>query len=120
MGIRSGKRVFGAALALLLGAALLPNTARATTTRAYTLGAMNRFIIDDTNRWLYPHMITKFKSLFYVELFGSNPSRLFSAPGSERQAAGPAGQTLDLVDLVQVQSTAGGGVILGITDDIFV
>jgi hypothetical protein len=103
-----------------LGLALVPKNAAATTTRTYTLGAMNRFIIDDTNRWLYPHMITKFKSLFYVELFGSNPSRLFSAPGSNRQAAGPAGQTLDLVDLVQVQSTAGGGVILGITDDIFV
>jgi hypothetical protein len=102
-----------------LGAAAVSRSASATTTRTYTLGAMNRFIIDDTNRWLYPHMITKFKSLFYIELFGSDPSRLFSAPGSARQAAGPAGQTLDLVDLVQVQSTAGGGVILGITDDIF-
>src|SRR5687768_12386278 len=120
MGIWSKKRVLGALVLSLFGSILSPKNAAATTTRTYTLGAMNRFIIDDTNRWLYPHMITKFKSLFYVELFGSNPSRLFSAPGSNRQAAGPAGQTLDLVDLVQVQSTAGGGVILGITDDIFV
>ncbi len=120
MGARSRMRGLGAVLVLALGAATVPKTAGATTTRVYTLGAMNRFIIDDTNRWLYPHMITKYKSLFYVELFGSNPSRLFSAPGSERQAAGPAGQTLDLVDLVQVQSTAGGGVILGLTDDIFI
>jgi hypothetical protein len=120
MGVGSRSRVLGAVILVALGAAALPNSARATTTRAYTLGAMNRFVIDDTNRWLYPHMITKFKSLFYIELFGSNPSRLFSAPGSNRQATGPAGQTLDLVDLVQVQSTAGGGAILGLTDDIFI
>jgi hypothetical protein len=104
----------------ILGSIVLPKVAEATTTRVYTLGAMNRFVIDDTNRWLYPHMITKYKSLFYVELFGSNPSRLFSAPTSNRQSPGPAGQTLDIVDLVQVQSSAGGGTILGITDDIFV
>lgn len=121
MGHQKGRRWIGAVSLLVLSAAVAaPKHAAATTTRVYTLGAMNRFIIDDTNRWLYPHMITKYKNLFYLELFGSDPSRLFSAPTSNRQATGPAGQTLDIVDLVQVQSTAGGGAIIGLTDDLFI
>ncbi|CAN0572130.1 unnamed protein product, partial [Laminaria digitata] len=80
-----------------------PQKAEATTTRIYTLGSMNRFILDDTNRWLYPHTITKYGNLFYLELFGSAPSQGSSAPTSNRQAS----------------TTAGGGMILGLTDDLF-
>lgn len=108
----------GSLAAIAMGATLgLARPAEATTTRVYTLGAMNRFILDDTNRWLYPHIITKYGNLFYVELFGSSPSRSTSAPTSNRQSAST--YTLDIADTVPVQQTAGGGAIIGLTDDIF-
>jgi YD repeat-containing protein len=44
---------------------------RNTETRVYTLGVMNRFVLDDANRWLHPHAITKYGNLFYLELFGA-------------------------------------------------
>jgi len=94
-----------------------PQKAEATTTRIYTLGSMNRFILDDTNRWLYPHTITKYGNLFYLELFGSAPSQGSSAPTSNRQASTVS--QVDLVDSLRVQQTAGGGMILGLTDDLF-
>lgn len=107
------------ALAAVTAGVLVGTTERAeaTTTRVYTLGAMNRYILDDTNRWLYPHVITKYGNLFYVELFGSANSQNTSAPGSNRQDT-PI-RAVDLADTVPVQQTAGGGMILGITDDIF-
>src|SRR5262249_42777773 len=71
------------AICALLGIAL-PSVAAATTTRVYTLGVMNRFIVDDANKWLYPQAILRYGNMFYLELFGSNPSRTTAAPGSER------------------------------------
>src|SRR5437762_122795 len=81
-----------AACALSVAVAL-PGKAQATSTRIYTLGVMNRFIVDDANKWLYPQLITKYGNLFYIELFGSGPSRAFTAPTSERgsAAASPPG-----------------------------
>lgn len=113
------------AVALLTAVTLWPAAASATTTRVYTLGAMNRFIVDDSNRWLYPHMITKFGNLFYVELFGGSPSQTTSAPGSNRQAAANgntnvAVHSLDIADTLPIQQSAGGGAIIAITDDLFV
>lgn len=120
------KRVAPALAALVAGGVLAaPSLATATTTRVYTLGGMNRFIVDDTNRWLYPHTITKYGNLFYVELFGAEPSQNFSAPGSLRQGAVPAApipgsfHNLDLADVSPVQQTAGGGAILALTSDLF-
>jgi hypothetical protein len=109
----------------------LPNNADATTTRIYTLGAMNRFIVDDANKWLYPQAIIKYGNLFYLELFGSQPSRSTAAPGSERTMNTPAMgpgmlssstdlHLYDIADSVPVQQTAGGGAIVKITDEIFV
>lgn len=116
----------------VLGAlALAPYTAHASSTRAYTLGVMNRFIIDDSNKWLYPQTIANFGSLFYIELFGTGPTRTTVAPGSERLTNTPAPvglvaitgtdlQTFDAVDSVPVMQNAGGGAIVKITDDLFV
>lgn len=122
MTMRDGLGRGGIAL-LLVASVLSSREAEATTTRVYTLGVMNRFVLDDTNRWLYPHIITKYGSLFYLELFGAAPSEGASAPGSLRQTASAApGQfgTLSIADTVPVQSTAGGGAIVAITDDLFV
>jgi hypothetical protein len=108
---------------LVAGALVLaPTLAQATSTRVYTLGAMNRFILDDTNRWLYPQAITRYGNLFYLEMFGTKPSQDASAPGSLRQGATPvAGDlyTLDIADTVAVQQTTGGGAILALTEDLF-
>jgi hypothetical protein len=115
----------------LLVTASFPQAAHATSTRAYTLGVMNRFIIDDANRWLYPHTIANFGSLFYVELFGTAPSRATAAPGSQRVTNTPGGagltgalnldlQTYDAVDSVPVMQSAGGGAIIKLTDDLFI
>lgn len=117
-GLMRGALKIGALVALSAGVLVgTADRAEATTTRIYTLGAMNRFILDDTNRWLYPHIITKYGNLFYVELFGAAPSQNTSAPGSNRQ--GVPVRAIDLADTVPVQQTAGGGMILGITDDLF-
>jgi hypothetical protein len=117
--------------ASLLGA----RPASATTTRVWTLGGMNRFILDDANRWLFPHVITKYGDLFYLELFGANDSISATAPTSERgmndrtaaQAlAGGNGFVSGLypsyatIDMVPVQQTAGGGAIIAVTDDLFI
>lgn len=123
--MRTKQAITTGALALLSAAVLWPSVAQATTTRIYTLGAMNRFIIDDSNRWLYPHMITKFGNLFYVELFGGSPSQTTSAPGSNRQAAANgnvnvAVHSLDIADTLPIQQSAGGGAIIAVTDDLFV
>jgi hypothetical protein len=127
---RGLNRTIGAIAALGTALAIAtPREAQATSTRIYTLGVMNRFIIDDSNKWLYPHIITKYGNLFYLELFGTGPSRAFSAPTSERQANVPPAppqlngidfQTYDAADSVPVQQTAGGGAIVKVTDDIFV
>lgn len=106
--------------------------AQATNTRVFTLGTMNRFIIDDANRWLYPHVITRYGHLFYLELFGTAPSAGTVAPDSRRGAndapglyaefgvSGVPGGALTAADFMPVQSRAGAGAILGITDDLFV
>lgn len=125
------KRVVKAALACaaMSVALAVPQRAQATSTRVYTLGVMNRFIIDDANKWLYPQVITKYGNLFYVEMFGTGPSRSFTAPGSERGGAGGSApgmlagtdlQSYDLADAVPVMQTAGGGAIIKLTDDLFV
>jgi hypothetical protein len=80
----------------------------------YTLGVMNRFIIDDANKWLYPHMIANFGNLFYLELFGSGPSRSTAAPGSQRLANVPdappllAGTDFQTYDAPRVPRVARG------------
>lgn len=111
------------ALALAL---LAPGRAEATTTRVWTLGGMNRFVMDDANRWLYPHTITKYGNLFYLELYGAKDSYDFTAPGSLRArdtSADALGfirpiQTLSDADFVPVQASAGGGAILALTEDL--
>lgn len=119
-----------AAAGALAALCLVPKAASATSTRAYTLGVMNRFIIDDSNKWLYPQSIANFGSLFYIELFGTGPTRGRAAPGSQRLANTPGAgglnaivgtdtQTFDVVDSVPVQQSAGGGAIIKITDDLF-
>jgi hypothetical protein len=107
---------------------LLGGKAEASSTRIYTLGAMNRFIVDDTNKWLYPQLITKYGDLFYLELFGTGVSRAFATPGSNRTTAmagtptslaGTDLQTYDAADSVPVQQTAGGGAIIRVMDDLY-
>lgn len=111
--------------------AVAPAPAEATNTRVFTLGTMNRFIIDDANRWLYPHVITRYGHLFYVELFGTAPSA--SEPGDDSLRAtndtpglydefgsgGVPGGALTAADFMPVQSRAGAGAIIGLTDDLF-
>jgi hypothetical protein len=110
----------GGALAIAAATALLsPSSAQATTTRVWTLGVMNRYILDDANRWLFPHMITKFGNLFYIELYGAQDSFAEFAPTSMRSRDTPV-MFLQDSDLAPVQATAGGGSILSLTDDIFV
>ncbi|MBI2375889.1 MAG: hypothetical protein HYV07_17990 [Deltaproteobacteria bacterium] len=103
--------------ALALGA-LAASPAQATTTRVYTLGAMNRFVIDDANRWLWPHTALDYSNLFYLELFGSGPSDGFAAPTSKRGANDAPGAMLTGAELTAVQSTAGGGFILKLMDEL--
>ncbi len=115
--------------------ALAPTPAHATSGRVWTLGVMNRFIEDDANRWLYPHTITKYGNLFYLELYGLADSIAATAPTSNRGAndrlplgalpgidgsAYATSGSLTAVDLVPVQATAGGGTILSLTDDLFI
>ncbi len=115
--------------------AATPRTAHATASRVWTLGVMNRFILDDANKWMYPHTIAKFGNLFYLELFGIDDSIAAAAPDSNRLASdrapgtvvgGPADRytaltgALTSVELAPVQASAGGGAILGITDDLFI
>ncbi len=109
----------------LFAAFSAPRPAQATVTRVYTLGGMNRFILDDANRFIYPHAISRYSNLFYVDLFGAQPSRSFSAPGSRRQLANqvttggnrlsgqfsPMLQAFDSADMVPVQFSAGGGAL---------
>lgn len=132
--LSSGRKGGALALTVSLGllAGLAPKTAEATNTRVWTLGVMNRYIVDDANRWLWPHMITKFGNLFYIELYGAQDSFGSFAPTSQRSrdSAGDlfGGATahdvqrfsLTAGDLVAVQATAGGGAILSLTDDLFV
>ncbi len=115
--IRGVSGITAVALATALGVVGAPQQAEATTTRVYTLGGMNRFVLDDTNRWLYPHIITKYGNLFYLELYGSGPSAGTTAPGSNRGAV--TNGSIDLAETMPVQQTAGGGMILGLTDDLF-
>jgi len=139
---RRSRWVGRSACALLAaGLSFAPQAARATTTRVWTLGAMNRFILDDANRWLYPHTIAQFGNLFYIELFGLGDSLGTAAPGSERTngrdapaadlALGGGGVPADVskvsgfnsltgADFVPVLSTSGGGAILGLTENIFI
>ena len=91
-----GSRFAATALALgLIGASA---TAEATSGRVWTLGNRNRFIQDDANRWIYPHTITKYGNLFYLELYG-----LANSFGSMpflwlRSVAGSPVKTSDVVD----------------------
>jgi hypothetical protein len=127
MGRSEARGLFAITACALTGIAL-PNNAEATTTRIYTLGVMNRFIVDDANKWLYPQAILKYGNLFYIDLFGSDPSRAATAPGSERSAnvmqqgpgmlAGTDLQIYDLADGVPVMQSAGGGAIVKIGDDL--
>jgi len=115
---------FGHLGAILMASGLalvaLPRPAEATSTRVWTLGGMNRFILDDANRFLYPHMITKYGNLFYLELFGLSDSIGANAPTSLRMRdSGSGARMLSDADFVGVQSTAGGGAILSLTDDLF-
>lgn len=115
---------FGHLGAILMASGLalvaLPRPAEATSTRVWTLGGMNRFILDDANRFLYPHMITKYGNLFYLELFGLSDSIGANAPTSLRMRdSGSGARMLSDADFVGVQSTAGGGAILALTDDLY-
>lgn len=87
--------------------------AEATVTRIYTLGGMNRFILDDANRWIFPHVIGSYSNLFYIDLFGAEASRSFENPAAGRLASGrnPI-VAFDRVETVPVQNTAGGGAII--------
>ena len=116
--LRRGLAGVGAALALTL--AIAPSPAHATGTRAWNLGVMNRFILDDANRWLFPHTITKYGNLFYIELYGLSDSFGSTAPTSMRGMRDTTGSMLSAADVVPVQGTAGGGAILSLTDDLFV
>lgn len=125
--VRGSRAAWGATIALLC-CLFVARPADATSTRIYTLGVMNRFVLDDANKWLYPHVITQYGSLFYLELFGTGPTRAFSAPGSGRggATAGPPPmlvgtdfQTFDVADAVPVQQSAGGGAIVKVTEDLF-
>lgn len=109
----------------------LPQSAQATGSRVWTLGVMNRFIEDDANRWLYPHTISKYGNLFYLELYGLSDSLTNAAVASSKRGGndglGMAGLTglenntsLTGNDLVPLQSTAGGGAILKLMDEVFV
>lgn len=131
---RAGLRAFAAVLTIGVGLTAVPEHAEATSGRVWTLGVMNRFIQDDANRWLYPHTIKNYGNLFYIELYGLQDSIGATAPtslrgGNDRAPAAVLGgdamayattSALTSVDVVPVQATAGGGAILGITDDIFV
>jgi len=107
-------------LSIGLAAVFAPAPASATGTRAWNLGVMNRFILDDANRWLFPHTITKYGSLFYIELYGLNDSNASTAPTSMRGARDSTGSMLSAADIVPVQGTAGGGAIIALTDDLFI
>lgn len=113
-------RIGALALTTTLAVLMVPGRAEATNTRVWTLGVMNRFVLDDANRWLYPHVITKYGNLFYVELYGYGDSLGVAAPDSQRLGRDTPGSMLIDADLTPVQANAGGGVILGITDDLFV
>ena len=104
-------------LAALSAVTLAPAITEATTTRIYTLGVSNRFVLDDANRWLYPHMITRYGNIFYVELFGGESSLGSFGDDSNRPAVAPS--SLELADTVPVMSKAGGGAIIKVTDDLF-
>lgn len=126
---RLGGALTAFAVSLGLLGTLAPRAAEATNTRVWTLGVMNRFIVDDANRWLYPHMITKFGNLFYIELYGAQDSIGSTAPTSQRARDAAASNVavgdissmmLTAADFVPVQATAGGGAILSLTDDLFV
>lgn len=106
------------ALCALGAVALAPAVAEATTTRIYTLGVANRFVLDDANRWLYPHMITRYGNIFYLELFGGESS--LGASGDDSNRPGVTPSSLEIADTFPVQSKAGGGAIVKVTDDIFV
>ncbi len=116
-GLRSGLAAMGLTLAMT---AAVATPAHATGTRAWNLGVMNRFILDDANRWLFPHAITKYGNLFYIELYGLEDSQGATAPTSMRGARDSTGRMLSAADLVPVQGTAGGGAILALTDDLFI
>ncbi|MBI4816807.1 MAG: hypothetical protein HY791_11145 [Deltaproteobacteria bacterium] len=102
----------------LLASAFVALPAEATTTRVYTLGAVNRYVLDDANRWLWPHAILDYGNLFYLELFGSGPSDGFTAPTSNRAGNDAPGAMLTGAELTAVQSTAGGGFILKLSDEL--
>lgn len=51
-----------------------------TDTRAFRGAVVNRFLVDPQNRWLYPHPITKYGELFYLELFGANSIAVAGTP----------------------------------------
>lgn len=112
-------RIGGAVAVAALIAGLAPTSASATGTRAWNLGVMNRYILDDANRWLYPHAITKYGSLFYIELYGLGDSIAATAPTSMR-SRDATGNMLAAADIVPVQGTAGGGAIISLTDDLFI
>jgi hypothetical protein len=80
---------------------------------------MNRFILDDANRWIFPHVITSYTNLFYIDLFGAEASRSVAAPGSNRLMAGadPLG-AFDVAETVPVQNTAGGGALFRVVDGL--
>lgn len=108
--------------------ASMPQSAEATGNRVWTLGVMNRFIEDDANRVLYPHTISKYSNLFYLELFGMGPSAGATAPDSLRGSsdswafglAGLENQTaLTGSELTPLYSTAGGGAIIKLMDGAF-
>ncbi|MEQ9498772.1 MAG: hypothetical protein RIT81_17980 [Deltaproteobacteria bacterium] len=95
-----------------------PSLAEATTTRIYTLGVSNRFVLDDANRWLYPHMITRYGNIFYLELFGGESSQ--NAFGDDSNRGGIQPSSLEVADTMPVMSKAGGGAIFKVTDDLFI
>jgi len=108
--------------------AAMPQSAEATGNRVWTLGVMNRFIEDDANRVLYPHTISKYGNLFYLELYGMGGSLAATAPTSMRGGAdgwtnglnGLQGQTaLTGNEFTPLYSTAGGGAIVKLMEGAF-
>ena len=108
-------------LALILGAAttlaMTSQTAEATGNRVWTLGGMNRFIEDDANRWLYPHTISNYSNLFYLEMYGLADSAVAVAPGSLRTASNS--DSFLIPDFQPVQGSAAGGAIIKLMDGAF-